>query len=581
VRGLPAASLRRLGPCVVDRQAGEGQANYYLQQVERRIDRVTSVASGVEDYYLSEGEAAGEWIGSGPLTLGLRGSVDAEHLHRVLAGEDPLTGDPLRSTRGTRVPGFDLTFSAPKGVSLLFGICDDDVRAGIQRGHDRAVEDALGYLERVAASARRGHGGAESVAGDGLVAAAFRHRTSRAGDPQVHTHVLVANLVKCSDGRWSAVDGRRIYAHAKTAGYLYEARLRAELTASFGFEWTPIRNGISDVAGVPAVVCRAFSRRRVEIEAEMERRGNWTAAAAQAAALETRRSKDRLIDARRLMPEWRARAEANGLSVDLVAGLFHRRHALELDFATVREAYDRLASPHGLTRAWSSFSRRDAIRALCEQLPAGSRVASKAIEQLADGFLASERAAPLLGTSRPPGDPLRRSDGRVAPLLQDERRYSTPDLLAIEQRIVGVAVGNARLRVGLATDHAVEATLGRRPFLAAEQTSMVRRLTQGGGQIVAVVGKAGSGKTTALSAAREAWAASGLRVIGVAVARRAARELQESAGIPSTSLAGLLLELRRGGSCALALGAVVVLDEASMASSRDLGELVVSPEQVV
>ena len=103
---------------------------------------------------------------------------------------------------------------------------------------------------------------------------------------------------------------------------------------------------------------------------------------------------------------------------------------------------------------------------------------------------------------------------------------------------------------------------------------MVRRLTQGGGQIVAVVGKAGSGKTTALSAAREAWAASGLRVIGVAVARRAARELQESAGIPSTSLAGLLLELRRGGSFALALGAVVVLDEASMASSRDVGELV-------
>jgi conjugative relaxase-like TrwC/TraI family protein len=199
---------------------------------------------------LGEGEAAGERLGSGPLALGLASTVDGEHLHRVLGGEDPSTGDPLRSTRGTRVPGFDLTFSAPKSVSVLLGICDDSVRAEIQRGHDRAVEDALGYLERVAASARRGHAGAESVRGDGLVAAAFRHRTSRAGDPQLHTHVLVANLVRCSDGRWSALDARRIYAHAKTAGYLYEARLRTELTASLGVEWTPIRNGIADVVGV-------------------------------------------------------------------------------------------------------------------------------------------------------------------------------------------------------------------------------------------------------------------------------------------------------------------------------------------
>ena len=176
-----------------------GQANYYLQQVERRIDRVTSVASGVEDYYLGEGEAAGEWIGTGPLALGLQGTVDGDKLHRVLGGEDPATADPLRSTRGTRVPGFDLTFSAPKSVSVLFGICDDEIRHQIQRGHDLAVGDALGYLERVAASARRGHGGSDSVAGDGLVAAAFRHRTSRAGDPQVHTHVLIANLVRCSE----------------------------------------------------------------------------------------------------------------------------------------------------------------------------------------------------------------------------------------------------------------------------------------------------------------------------------------------------------------------------------------------
>ena len=96
-----------------------GQANYYLEQADGRIDRASSVASGVEDYYLGGGEAVGDWIGSGIIELGLAGRVDAEPLHRVLAGEHPATGDALRASRRVRVPGFDLTFSAPKSVSVL------------------------------------------------------------------------------------------------------------------------------------------------------------------------------------------------------------------------------------------------------------------------------------------------------------------------------------------------------------------------------------------------------------------------------------------------------------------------------
>src|SRR5919199_2297305 len=128
-------------------------------------------------------------------------------------------------------------------------------------------------MERRGAGTRRGPAGVHAIAGNGLVAAAFRHRTSRAGDPQLHTHVLVANLTLGADRRSSALDGRRIYAHAKTAGYLYEARLRAELTRELGFDWTPVRNGIADVVGVPPTVLRAFSRRRAQIEAELERHG--------------------------------------------------------------------------------------------------------------------------------------------------------------------------------------------------------------------------------------------------------------------------------------------------------------------
>ena len=141
-------------------------------------------------------------------------------------------------------------------------------------------------MERAAAVTRRGAGGVHVDRRQRLVAAAFRHRTSRAGDPQLHTHVLVANLTLGADGRWSTLDGRRIYAHAKTAGYLYEARLRGELTRELGVEWEPVRNGIADVAGVPPAVLRAFSRRRADIEAELERRGRDRAPrAAQVAAL--------------------------------------------------------------------------------------------------------------------------------------------------------------------------------------------------------------------------------------------------------------------------------------------------------
>src|SRR5688500_20178566 len=116
-------------------------------------------------------------------------------------------------------------------------------------------------MERATAVTRRGAGGTHVIAGNGLVAAAFRHRTSRAGDPQLHTHVLVANLTLGADGRWSALDGRRLYAHAKTAGYLYEARLRAELTRELGLEWGPVRNGIADVRSEERRVGKERSRR--------------------------------------------------------------------------------------------------------------------------------------------------------------------------------------------------------------------------------------------------------------------------------------------------------------------------------
>ena len=544
---------------------GQGQESYYLE----------AVAQGAEDYYTGAGESPGRWAGSAARHLGVDGEVDDDALPLALGGAHPGTGDELASRRGgTRVPGFDLTFRAPKSVSVLFGLADTEVSGQVREAHDAAVEGALDYLERHAAVARRGLGGVELVPGNGFVAAAFRHRTSRAGDPQLHTHVLVANMTKGPDGRWTALDGRKLYAHAKTGGYLYQAKLRHELVQRLGVEWGPIHNGAADIVGIPQPVLRAFSRRRAEIERVMAERGEQSAKAAQVAALDTRQAKDYGVSAESLRDRWREQATRLGFEWERLAGLTGRTVEQELTRGTVERTAAELASPQGLTRDRASFTRREVIQAWCDRLPQGADI--PVAEALADEFLDSEHSVPLATDVRglTHRDVIRRADGRVIAATSEERRHSTPELLAIEKRLIASTLSRRDGGVGIVADPAVAAALERRPTLSTEQAAMLRRLTQSGDGVQLVTGKAGTGKTFALDAAREAWQSEGYVVIGAAVARRAAHELQDGAGIESTSLAALLQDLRLGGDYGLPPRAVVVVDEASMAGTRELAELV-------
>src|SRR5918995_1410451 len=178
---------------------GKGQQTYYLD----------TVAGGAEDYYAGEGEAPGRWLGAGAAELDLHGEVGREQLTAVLGGHDPRSGEQLpRRLWKHRTPGFDVTFSVPKSVSVLWAIADKETAAAIRDAHERSVDAALGYLEREAAFSRTG---AERVPtrGSGFVGAAFRHRTSRAGDPQLHTHVLIANLTRDENGEWRGLPGPR------------------------------------------------------------------------------------------------------------------------------------------------------------------------------------------------------------------------------------------------------------------------------------------------------------------------------------------------------------------------------------
>src|SRR5215218_232530 len=296
-----------------------------------------SVADGIDDYYAGRGESPGVWAGRGASELELEGVVENGQLGRLINGQhpltstqlrshppkkritveriDPLTGEPfLEEKTLSPVAGYDLVFSPPKSVSLLHALGDEQVRHAVNQAHLAAWQAALSYLEERACVTRRGKNGVIRERGAGFVAAAYQHRTSRAQDPHLHTHVIVANMAKTpSDGKWRALDGEPILrSYRLAAGYLYQAHLRAELTRNLGVEWETPYKGLADLEGVPRRTIRAFSRRRAQVLNYLERRGSSGFYAAKVAAIQTRDRKEP-IDLPRMRLEWQARAAEHSL----------------------------------------------------------------------------------------------------------------------------------------------------------------------------------------------------------------------------------------------------------------------------
>jgi conjugative relaxase-like TrwC/TraI family protein len=532
-----------------------GAEGYYLR----------AVASGVEGYYLGSGEAPGRWVGAGSVRLGLAGVVSPEQLRAVLDGRDPTTGKSLLWVRRPdRLPGLDLTFSAPKSVSLLFALGDEQLSALVRRAHDAAVTQALGYLEREAGEVRRGKDGRDRLPGGGFVAAAFRHRTSRAGDPQLHTHVLVANMTRGSDGRWSALDGRQLYLQAKTAGTLYQAELRDQL-APLGLAWTLHPNGTAEIDGIPRSVLRGFSRRREQIEAELAAHGATGPRAAQLATLATRPAKQPGVDPVNLAGRWQAQAHELGFDPADLPRVLGRTSAMPPSREVLAATADRLLGPDGLTARSPVFDRRAAIRAWCGQLPAGACV--RDVEALADRLLADPRVLPVDAGARSPVPGAGRSFAR----------HTTVEMLTVERFVLDTALAGRGAGVGVADPATVQAALAARPGLHPEQVAMVSALTGRGDLVQVVVGKAGSGKSHALAAAAQAWTASGLPVLGAAVAARAASELSAGTGMPALTVARLLSHAEHPGPDGLPRGlpqrVVLIVDEAGMLGTRPLARL--------
>ncbi len=377
-----------------------------------------TVASGVEDYYLGAGEAPGYWLGDTAAGFSLHGQVDATDLRAVLSGVDPRTGEQLTGSRRGRkrtVPGYDATFNAPKSVSLLWALGDPAVTRHVRRAHDRAVAEAVGYIERNAAYVRRR---GQKVRADGITAAAFRQRTSRAGDPHLHTHVLIANhAYTADDDQWRALDGAVLLSHTRTAGFVYQAVLRHELTRLLGVGWEAVVNGHADIAGMPRWLLEAFSTRRAEILKLLDELGLTSARAAQQAAYATRKAKAHLgadstqpvaghgfeDDTRALQQRWSDEAAAAGWTEEQLAALLGAAQHQPLAHEQAERLAEEMVSSTGLTEHASTFNRRDVIRAWAEQLPQGA-ASARQLEDLADALLADDSAATVRLTRDELGD---------------------------------------------------------------------------------------------------------------------------------------------------------------------------------
>jgi conjugative relaxase-like TrwC/TraI family protein len=531
-----------------------GQHRYYERQV----------AQGQDDYYSGRGEAPGEWTGAGAQALGLSGRVGSGQLNALISGRDPR--DPstrLRSSeQDPKVAAFDLTFSAPKTISILFAVAPEQVSGELAACHEEAVRAALGYLEETAVAVRRGHAGERVQPGEGLIAAAYRHRMSRALDPQLHTHVVAANMARGPDGRFTALHGAELYRAAKTAGYLYQAHLRALVTERTGLEWGPAGNGAAELADIDRPVVEHFSQRRHEMirEAEKGGIGLGSKSAAEHAALATRERKRYGVETHTWREEVRARAGEQGLDTERVAEMIRagservRDGLAERGGVEERALGDRLAGAEGLTERSNTFDGRVVLQE----------------------FAAAAGAGALVGEVRGQAE---RFEARADVIATRGREMTTAELVAVERRLIAAAVGRAGEGTGVVEGSRVEHGIAaaERP-LTVEQAAAVRAVCDSGDGVSVVEALAGTGKTYTAGVLRGVYERAGYGVLGAAPTGRAVRELAEEAGVPARTVDRLLLDMEQPGG-KLPRGCVLILDEAGMSPTRPSARLLEAAER--
>jgi len=631
--------------------AGDGYK--YLLRTVAAADGDRLLSTPLTRYYAEAGTPPGQWIGSGVASFGkgqlaVGDRVSEAQLQLLMGmGRDPITGDPLglafpaykspaerieariadldpalspgakraevaqieaeETKRGTRraVAGFDFTFSIPKSASVLWAVADAGTQALIGEAHHRAVAEVVAFMEREVAATRTGatagDGAVAQVDVTGLMATAFDHFDSRAGDPHLHTHVVISNKVRTVlDGKWRSLDGRPLHAAVVALSELHEAVFADHMTRTFGVEWEARdrgrdRNPAWAITGVPEELVAEFSTRARHIDTETDRliaeyvakHGRRPSPATimklrAQATLSTRPDKEvrSLAD---LTGEWRTRA-TGVLGQDATAwarGVTDNERPLllradDVPLEVIAELGQTVVEVVGEKRAtW----RRWNLVAEASRQTMGWRFASTHDREAIVGMVvdAAEGASLRLTPPDLATSPVafRRVDGTSVFRPKHSTVYSSEELLAAEDRLLD----RSRILTGPMVPVATVEKITFRPdtegrMLGDDQADALTRIAVSGRVLDVLVGPAGAGKTTAMNALRRAWETEhgAGSVVGLAPSAVAAQVLADDLGIATENTAKWWTN-HLVHSTTFEAGQLVIIDEASLAGTLSLDRI--------
>ncbi|WP_084247767.1 MobF family relaxase [Mycobacterium avium] len=553
---------------------GRWSVSYYVDTAREataaaRDDRARN--GGLGEYY-SESETrlptwlvVGEDVQSATERVGLTcvealgGDADLDVVTRWLDEGMAPSGEVGRAFREGSVHGFDLTFCAPKSMSLLRALGDDVTDKAVADAHAHAMREAMTYLAAHAGYTRVHNprtGRKDLVRLPGIVAAAFQHETSRAGDPHLHTHVIVPNRQARADGRLVSLDGTSLFHEARAAGMIYQATLRAELSTSLGVEWGRIDpdTGMAEVAGVDRSTIRAWSQRSSQLREWA--RGNLVLADEQPSAAQlgvaqkaTRPRKPESLSWAQLRADWAS--DARGFDVDAEA----QRQARQLRRAAagvdVREVARQAVA--GIHKA-ATFTRADLIEAITAALPVDAAATAGVSPRELVETLADEVLIPVTAEREP-----HQREGSV--------RYTAAELLAEERAIIDLTPARSQRAV-------IPVRRDETAALSPDQRAAITNIAASPWLIQPLSAPAGAGKTHSLKALRAAMRRTGGDVLVLAPTHRAVDQaMSEDAGGAGMTIAAALERHRRGTLQLTAAPTLVVVDEAGMVGTQQLREL--------
>jgi conjugative relaxase-like TrwC/TraI family protein len=527
-----------------------------------------------DDYYAGDGLSPSEWQGAGADALGLSGEVERDQFREMLDGKMP-DGQQLGTVRDGGVqhrPGWDITMSAPKSVSIMAEVAGDRRLVG---AHDRAVKGALGFAERHSAATRIRDGGiVERQQTGNLTVASFRHDTSRAQDPQLHTHNVIMNATRDANGDWRSLEPRALYQLQKAIGAVYRQELAVNIRG-LGYEIEPGKDSLFEIKGVSADAIKALSARAAQVEARLAERGQTrdTASAAekQIAALDTRAVKEELNRAD-LVKDWRATADGAGF--DQAARLALVAHAEKVAaqpvHAPLLAAEGQIIAHQAVAFAAEKLGERQSVFSAADlEKEAGRFGMAKVTQTQISGAI--ERAT---------------KDGALAPRTFVDKRgaefsgFTTASNIDNEQRLLRAeangrgSVAAIQTPVQAAKAVACAALASEHPWNPDQQNAAKALLTSQN-RVTAVQGYAGTAKTTTVLAtvAREVQS-QGYNVTTLAPTASAARTLGEALGLRGETVAKHLMQHAPTNG-----RSVWIVDEATMLSAHDMATLLESAEK--